>query len=74
MAPQSFSAFACSSFGFDFACRELYCFKVVKLVSLLPIINYVVDLIMCVILVLYNSYIVCLFWRLPVRGGSQNRQ
>jgi hypothetical protein len=30
------------------ACHELYCLKVVKLVLLLLIINYVVDLMMCV--------------------------
>jgi hypothetical protein len=69
-------AFACRSFGFAFACRELYYLKVVYLVSLLLVVNYVVDLMMCVILVLCMNYscIVYLFWRLPVRRGSQNRQ
>jgi hypothetical protein len=62
------------SFGFGFDCRELYCLKVVELIFLFLIVNYVVDLIMCVILVLYNSCIVCLCWSLPVWGGSQNRQ
>jgi hypothetical protein len=41
-------AFACRSFGFGFACRELYCLKVVELVLLLLVVNYVVDLMMCV--------------------------
>jgi hypothetical protein len=41
-------AFACRSFGFDFACRELYCLKVVELILLLIVVNYVVDLMMCV--------------------------
>jgi hypothetical protein len=41
-------AFACHSFSFGFSCRELYCLKVVELVFLLLVINYVVDLIMCV--------------------------
>jgi hypothetical protein len=61
-------AFACHNFGFGFACLELYCFKVVELVSLLFVVNYVVDLMMCVILVLCMIYscIVCLFLRLSV--------
>jgi hypothetical protein len=65
-------AFACHSFSFGFACHELYCLKVVKVVSFLLVINYVMDLMMCVLLVLcmIYSYIVCLFWRLPVWGGS----
>jgi hypothetical protein len=69
-------SFDCHSFGFGFACRELYCLKVVEFVSLLLVVNYVVDFIMCVILVLCMIYscIVYLFWRLPVRGGSQNKQ
>jgi hypothetical protein len=69
-------AFACRSFGFDFACREVYCLKVVELVSLLLVINYVVDLMMCVILVLcmIYSYIICLFWMLAIWGDRQNRQ
>jgi hypothetical protein len=58
-------------FGFGFACRELYCLKVVKLVFLLLVVNHVVDLMMCVILVLYNSCIVCLFWRLSVREAAK---
>jgi hypothetical protein len=41
-------AFACHSFGFGFACRELYCLKVVELILLLLVVNYVVDLMMCV--------------------------
>jgi hypothetical protein len=41
-------AFACHSFGFDFACCELYCLKVVEHVLLLLVINYIVDLMMCV--------------------------
>jgi hypothetical protein len=41
-------AFACCSFGFGFACRELYCLKIVKLVLLFLVIKYVVDLVMCV--------------------------
>jgi hypothetical protein len=45
-------AFACHSFSFDFACRELYCLKVVELISLLLVVNYVVNLMMCVILLL----------------------
>jgi hypothetical protein len=39
-------AFACHSFGFP--CRELYCLKVVELILLLLVVNYVVDLMMCV--------------------------
>jgi hypothetical protein len=42
----SYFTFAYHSFGFGFACRELYYVKVVELVLL--VINYVVDLIMCV--------------------------
>jgi hypothetical protein len=40
--------FACRSFGFGFACRELYCLKVIEHVFLLLVVNYVVDLMMCV--------------------------
>jgi hypothetical protein len=43
----SYFPFSCRSFGFGFACRELHCLKVVKLVLLLLVINYVVDLMMC---------------------------
>jgi hypothetical protein len=39
-------AFAYHSFSFGFACRELYCLKVVELVLLLLIVNYVVDLLL----------------------------
>jgi hypothetical protein len=61
---------------FAFVCREVYCLKVIELVSLLLVINYVVDLMMCVILVLcmIYSYIICLFWMLAIWGGRQNRQ
>jgi hypothetical protein len=31
-----------------FACRELYCLKVVELILLLLVMNYVVDLMICV--------------------------
>jgi hypothetical protein len=41
-------AFACRSLGFGFTCCELYCLKVVKLILLLLVVNYVVDLIICV--------------------------
>jgi hypothetical protein len=69
-------AFACRSFGFGFTYCELYCLKVVKLVLDLFVINYDVDLMMCMILMLCMIYfsIVCLFWRPPVQGGSQNKQ
>jgi hypothetical protein len=41
-------AFACHNFGFRFTCRELYCLKVVELVFILLVVNFVVDLMMCV--------------------------
>jgi hypothetical protein len=41
-------AFTYHSFNFGFACHELYCLKVVELVFLLLVVNYVVDLMMCV--------------------------
>jgi hypothetical protein len=67
-------AFACRCFGFGFASRELYCLKVVELVSLFLVVNYVVYLMMCVILVMYMIYscIAC-FGESP-SGDSQNRQ
>jgi hypothetical protein len=67
-------AFACRSFDFGFAWRELYCLQVVELISLLLVVNYGVNLMLCVILVLCMIYycIVCLVWRLPVWGGNQN--
>jgi hypothetical protein len=40
--------YGCHSFGFGFTRRELYCLKVIELVFLLLVINYVVDLMMCV--------------------------
>jgi hypothetical protein len=38
----------CSSCRTCFACRELYCLNVFELVLLLLVVNYVVDLMMCV--------------------------
>jgi hypothetical protein len=40
--------FAYCSFSFGFSCHELYCIKVVELVFVLLVLNYVVDLMMCV--------------------------
>jgi hypothetical protein len=34
-------AFACCSFSFGFAYRELYCLKVVELILLLLVVNYI---------------------------------
>jgi hypothetical protein len=39
-------AFTCCSFSFGFACCELYCLKVVELVFLLLVVNYIVDLLL----------------------------
>jgi hypothetical protein len=38
--------FACHSFSFGFAYRELYCLKVVELVLFLLVVNYVMDLLL----------------------------
>ncbi len=43
-------------YGPTYIHRELYCLKVVELVFLLLVVNYVVDLMMCVILVLCMIY------------------
>jgi hypothetical protein len=43
----SYFGFTCRSFGFGFACHELYCLKVVELILILLVVNYVVDLMMC---------------------------
>jgi hypothetical protein len=69
-------ALACCSFAFGFTCHDIYYLKVVELVLLLLVVNYVVDLMMCVILVLCMIYscIVFLFWRLLILGGSQTRK
>jgi hypothetical protein len=67
--------FTCRSFSFGFACHELYCFKVVELVFLLLVVNYVVDLIMCVNyigdydLFLHNLYVL----KAP-HPGKQSKQ
>jgi hypothetical protein len=49
-------AFACRSFCFGFACRELHCLKVVELVLVSLVVNYILDLMMCVI-ICYLNYI-----------------
>jgi hypothetical protein len=42
--------FAYRSFSFGFPSCELHCLKVVKLVAVLLVVNYLVDLMMCVII------------------------
>jgi hypothetical protein len=68
-------AFACCSFGFGFACCELYCLKVVELVLHLLVINYVVNLMMCVIFVLC---VILVLYILPIlevpHPGRQPKQ
>jgi hypothetical protein len=46
-------AFSCHSLSFGFPSRELHC-QVVELVSVLLVINYLVDLMMCVIICCVN--------------------
>jgi hypothetical protein len=58
----SYFAFICRSFDFGFAYRELYCLKVVELVLFLLVVNYVVDLMMCV------NYIGAVWF---IRGASK---
>jgi hypothetical protein len=68
--------FACRSFSFGFACHELHCPKVVELVLVSLVVNYIVDSMMCVIICCVNYipvYYACV-WRLPFQGGNQNRQ
>jgi hypothetical protein len=48
--------FAYCSFSFGFACRELHCLKVLELVLVSLVVNYIVDLMMCVI-ICYVNYI-----------------
>jgi hypothetical protein len=43
-------AFTCHSFCFGFPSHELHCLKVVEVVSVLLVINYLVYFIMCVII------------------------
>jgi hypothetical protein len=49
-------AFACRSFYFGFTYRELHCLKVVELVLVSLVVNYILDLMMCVI-ICYLNYI-----------------
>jgi hypothetical protein len=47
-------AFACYNFSFSFPSGELQCLKVVKLVLVSLVVNYIVDLMMCVIICRLN--------------------
>jgi hypothetical protein len=58
--------FACRSFSFGFPSHELHCLKVVELVSVSLVINYLVDLIMCLIISYLNNIpVYCAYF-----GGS----
>jgi hypothetical protein len=47
-------AFTCRSFSFGFPSRELHCLKVVQLISVSLVVNYLVYLIICVIICCVN--------------------
>jgi hypothetical protein len=52
----SFSfAFAYHSFSFAFACHELYCLELSNLFCFQCVINYIVDLLMCMIILVYSA-------------------
>jgi hypothetical protein len=63
-------AFAYRSFNFGFPSRELHYLKVVELVSVSLVVNYLVDLMMCVIICCVNYIaIYCTYF-----GGSPSRE
>jgi hypothetical protein len=51
-------AFACHSFSFSFSSHELHCLKVDKLVLISLVVNYLVELMMCVIICCVNYILV----------------
>jgi hypothetical protein len=72
-------AFACRSFNFGFPSHELHCLKVVQLISVSLVVNYLVYLIICVIICCVNYiriYCACFGGSLPgeaAKTGSSKK-